>query len=64
MTNEIDVLKLNMLIKTQDEYCVFLFLERRLMMNNDLKKILVEVTCTVVRNVLVIWKREVLKKKK
>lgn len=33
-------------------------------MNQDLKKILVEVTCTVVRNVLTIWKREMLKKKK
>lgn len=33
-------------------------------MNYDLKKILVEIVCVVVRNVLNIWKREVLKKKK
>ena len=33
-------------------------------MNYDLKKILVEVVCVIVRNVLNIWKREVLKKKK
>lgn len=33
-------------------------------MNYDLKKILVEIVCVVVRNVLAIWKREVLKKRK
>lgn len=33
-------------------------------MNSYVKKILVEIVCVVVRNVLVIWKREVLKKRK
>lgn len=33
-------------------------------MSRDLKKILVEIVCVVVRNILNIWKREVLKKKK
>lgn len=33
-------------------------------MNYDLKKILVEIVCVIVRNVLSIWKREVLKKRK
>lgn len=35
-----------------------------LYMNHDLKKILVEIVCVVVRNILNIWKRETLKKKK
>ncbi len=33
-------------------------------MSDNLKKIIVEVVCVVVRNLLNIWKREVLKKKK
>ena len=33
-------------------------------MNYDMKKIFVEIVCVVVRNLLNIWKREVLKKKK
>jgi len=33
-------------------------------MSYDLKKILVEIVCVVVRNLLAIWKREVLRKKK
>ncbi len=31
-------------------------------MNRDTKKILVEIVCVIVRNILNIWKREVLKK--
>lgn len=33
-------------------------------MTYDIKKILVEIVCVIVRNILNIWKREVLKKKK
>ena len=36
---------------------------RQRKMSRDTKKILVEVVCVIVRNLLNIWKREVLKKK-
>lgn len=32
-------------------------------MSKEVKKILVEIVCVIVRNILNIWKREVLKKK-
>ena len=33
-------------------------------MNENVKKIVVEIVCVVVRNLLNIWKKEMLKKKK
>lgn len=33
-------------------------------MNYDLKKILVEIVCVIVKNILAIWKRETLRKRK
>lgn len=33
-------------------------------MSRDLKKILVEVVCVIVKNIMAIWKREVLKPRK
>lgn len=32
-------------------------------MSKEVKKILVEIVCVIVRNILNIWKREVLRKK-